>query len=96
MEAVTRLERLGLARTLRVVVVARLARCAWWLWLGSHAATSAVCALTPRTRLHFSAAPENLFMKWLPQNLPRPPPHGGHERAQGRGGHPSPLLRLVY
>ena len=39
--AVTRLERLGLARTLRVVavvVVVRLARCAWWLWLGSHAA----------------------------------------------------------
>ena len=38
-EAVIRLERLGLARTLRVVavvVVARLARCAWWLWLGSH------------------------------------------------------------
>ena len=39
MVAVTRLEWLGLARTLRmvaVVVVARLARCAWWLWLGSH------------------------------------------------------------
>ena len=38
-EAMNRLERLGLARTLRgvaVVVVARLARCAWWLWLGSH------------------------------------------------------------
>ena len=38
-EAVSRLEWLGLTRTLRVVavvVVARLARCAWWLWLGSH------------------------------------------------------------
>ena len=35
MEAATRL---GLAHTLpvvAVVVVARLARCAWWLWLGS-------------------------------------------------------------
>ena len=44
MEAVTRLERLGLARTLRVVavvVVARLARCAWWLWLGLHDARTA-------------------------------------------------------
>ena len=44
MEAVTRLERLGLARPLRVVavvVVARLARCAWWLWLGSHDARAA-------------------------------------------------------
>ena len=44
MEAVIRLERLGLARTLRVVaivVVARLARCAWWLWLGSSAARAA-------------------------------------------------------
>ena len=39
MEAVTQLERLGLARTLRVVavvVIARLAQCAWWLWLGLH------------------------------------------------------------
>ena len=36
MEAVSRLERLGLARTLRVVavvVVARLAQCVRWLWL---------------------------------------------------------------
>ena len=44
MEAVTWLERLGLARTLRVVavlVVARLAQCAWWLWLGSHGARAA-------------------------------------------------------
>ena len=44
MEAVTRLEWLGLARTLRVVavvVVARLARCAWWLWLGLHDARTA-------------------------------------------------------
>ena len=34
-------QRLKFARTLRVVavvVVARLARCAWWLWLGLHAA----------------------------------------------------------
>ena len=74
MEAVTRLERLGLARTLRVVavvVVARLARCAWWLWLGSHAAPSAVGALTPHNRLYISAAPQILFIKWLPQNLPQ-------------------------
>ena len=41
MEAVTRLERLGLAHTLRVVAVARLARCARWLWLGSHDARAA-------------------------------------------------------
>ena len=39
MEAVPQLEWLGLARTLRVaamMAVARLALCAWWLWLGSH------------------------------------------------------------
>ena len=40
----TRLLGLGSARMLRVVavvVVARLARCAWWLWLGSHDARAA-------------------------------------------------------
>ena len=44
MEAVTRLEWLGLARTLRVVAVvveARPVRCAWWLLLVSHGARAA-------------------------------------------------------
>ena len=50
MEAVTRLgshaargglSGRSLARTMRVVVMARLARCAWWLWLGSHDARAA-------------------------------------------------------
>ena len=39
MEAVSRLDWLGLTRKLcvvAVVVVARLTRCAWWLWLGLH------------------------------------------------------------
>ena len=49
------------ARTLRVVAVARLARCA----------PSAVGALTPRNHLYISAAPQILFIKWLPQNLPQ-------------------------
>ena len=43
-EAVSRLECLGLTRTLcvvAVVVVARFAQCAWWLWLGSHDARAA-------------------------------------------------------
>ena len=42
--AVTRLVWLDLARTLRlvaVVVVAQLACCAWWLWLGLHDARAA-------------------------------------------------------
>ena len=66
MEAVTRLKRLGLTRTLRVVavvVVARLARCAWWLWLGSHDARAAGGAAGASQ--HFDILvpyPENIYL----------------------------------
>ena len=68
MEALTRLERLGLARTLRlvaVVVVARLARRAPSVVAVARlarCAPSAVGALTPCNRLYISAAPQMLFI----------------------------------
>ena len=40
--AVTRPAWLASPRMLTVVVVARLARCAWWPWLCSHAVCAAV------------------------------------------------------
>ena len=61
MEAVTRLERLGLARTLlvvAVVVVAQLARCAWWLWLSSHMRAQREVQLSLRNSYYISAAPQ--------------------------------------
>ena len=65
MEAVSQLERLGLARTLRVVavvVVARVARCAWWLWLGSHDARAADVQLALHNNYYISAAPQKYLL----------------------------------
>ena len=69
MEAVIRLERLGLARTLRVVavvVVARVARCAWWLWLVSHDARAAGGAASALQHYYISAAPRKYLFVRLP------------------------------
>ena len=74
MEAVIRLEWLGLARTLLVVaveVVGRLARCAWWLWLGSHAVPSAVGALTPRNRFILVPHPKYYLLNGCRKNFRR-------------------------
>ena len=63
MEAVTRLEWLGLARMLRVVAVvveARLARCARCLWLGSHDAREVQLEL--RNNYYISTTPQTLFI----------------------------------
>ena len=68
-EAVTRLERLGLARTLlvvAVVVVAQLARCAWWLWLSSHMRAQREVQLALRNNDYISATPRKYVFIWLP------------------------------
>ena len=65
MEAVTRLERLGLARTQRmvdVVVLARLARRTWWLWLGSHDARAAGGAAGASQQLLYQRRTPKMFI----------------------------------
>ena len=70
MEAVTRLERLGLARTLRVVavvVVARLTRCAWWLGSARTMRAQREVQLALRNNYYISAAPrKNILFIRLP------------------------------
>ena len=61
MDAVTRF---GLARMLRVVamvIVAQLARCAWWLWLGSHHARAAGGAADALQQLLYQRRTPNII-----------------------------------